>query len=67
MRALVDQRLRELRDTVGFNLAALRHIENQAAERERLETFVDATTKFKAKRKKKKQKQRAIQTAIISI
>ena len=67
VRCLADTRLRQLRDTVGFNLAALRHVENQAMERDRLETFVDATAKFKAKRKKKKQKQRAIQTAIISI
>merc|ERR1712142_691675 len=46
VRDLVDQRLAELRDTVGFNLAALRFVENQAQERERIESFVEATSKF---------------------
>ena len=67
VKELVQLRLGELKDTVGFNLAALRFVENQAAEREKIESFVEATSKFKAKRKKKKQQQKSMQTAIISI
>ena len=67
VRGLADKRLTELKDAVGFNLAALRFVENQAMERERVESFVEATSKFKAKRKKRKQKQRAMQAAIMSI
>lgn len=67
VRDKVDVRLKDLKDTVGFNLAAMNFVQNQRSERERIESFVDATSKFKEKRRKKKQKQKTIQTAIMTI
>lgn len=64
LRKLVDLRLQELQDTVGFNLAALTFIQNAQEQREAL---IEATAKFREKKKKRKQKQKALQTAIISI
>merc|ERR1719150_678554 len=67
VRDKVDVRIKDLKDTVGFNLAAMNFVQNQRSERERIESFVDATSKFKEKRRKKKQKQKTIQTAIMTI
>merc|ERR1712223_1992775 len=67
VRDKVDVRIKDLKDTVGFNLAAMYFVQNQRSERERIESFVDATSKFKEKRRKKKQKQKTIQTAIMTI
>ena len=67
VRDKVEKSLKHLKDTVGFNMAAMNFVQNQRSERERIESFVDATSKYKEKRRKKKQKQKTIQTAIISI
>ena len=67
VRIKVAKRLDDLKDTVGLNLAAMHFVQNQRSERERVESYVDATSKFKEKRRKRKQKQKTIQTAIITI
>jgi len=59
--------LDQLKDTVGYNLAAMTYIQNQRSEREKVASFVEATMKFKDKKRKRKQKQKSIQTAIITI
>ena len=64
--ALINH-LQELKATVGFNLAALRYIHQQSDEQEKIQMFLEASTKFREKRKKKKQHNRAIQTAIMSL
>ncbi len=67
VRDMVDRQVGELKSAVGFNLAALRHLQNERDEEEKVRALLEATTKFKDKKRRKKQKQRAIQTAIISI
>lgn len=67
IRDLADKRLTELKDTVGFNLAALRYLQHQQEEREKTSALVEAVTKLKDKKRRKKQKQRAVQTAIMSL
>ena len=67
VQTLVSKQLQGLRDNVGFNLAALRHVQNEQDEEEKVKSLLEATTKYKDKKRRKKQKQRAIQTAIISI
>ena len=67
VRTLVSKQLQGLRNNVGFNLAALRHVQNEQDEEEKVKSLLEATTKYKDKKRRKKQKQRAIQTAIISI
>ena len=64
---LAMQRASELKQVLGFNLAALRHVQNRQAEEEKVQALLAATGKFRDKRRKKKQKQRALQTAIISL
>ena len=67
VRQKVEQRLSDLKDTIGFNLAAMGFIQNQRSQRDKIESFVHATMKFKEKRRKRKQKQRTIQTAILTV
>ena len=57
----------DLKSIYGFNLAALRHMQYQQDEDEKVRALLEATTKYKDKKRRKKQKQRAIQTAIISL
>ena len=56
-----------LKSKVGFNMAALRHLQNEIDEDEKVKALLEATNKYKDKKRRKKQKQRAIQTAIISM
>jgi predicted NUDIX family phosphoesterase len=44
-----------------------RFIQRQQDEKEKIQTFMEATSKFREKRKKKKQKDRALKTAVISL
>ena len=67
VRDLAEKRLENLRDVVGFNLAALRYHQNKIDERERTVELIEAATSFKEKRKKKKRKEKALQTAVISL
>lgn len=67
VRQKVEVSLNDLKDTVGFNLAAMGFIQNQRSQRDKIESFVEATMKFKEKRRKRKQKQRTIQTAILTV
>ena len=67
VRILAIKQLQELRGKVGFNLAALRHVQNEQDEDEKVKSLLEATTKYKEKKRRKKHKQRAIQTAIISL
>ena len=48
-------------------MAALRHLQNEIDEDEKVKALLEATNKYKDKKRRKKQKQRAIQTAIISM
>ena len=56
-----------LKSKVGFNMAALWHLQNEIDEDEKVKALLEATNKYKDKKRRKKQKQRAIQTAIISM
>jgi U3 small nucleolar RNA-associated protein 12 len=66
-RDLVVQQVEDLKKIVGFNMAALRHIQHQQDEDEKVKALLEATNKYKDKKRRKKQKQRAIQTAIIAL
>ena len=64
---MVNEQVQGLKSTVGFNMAALRHLQNENDEEEKVKALLEATNKYKDKKRRKKQKQRAIQTAIISV
>merc|ERR1719273_1701823 len=64
---LVNEQALGLKSKVGFNMAALRHLQNEIDEDEKVKALLEATNKYKDKKRRKKQKQRAIQTAIISM
>ena len=67
IRTLIDSKLEEMKTMVGFNLAALRYLQNEEDENEKVKALLEVTTAYKEKKRRKKQKQRAIQTAIISV
>ncbi|TRY63046.1 hypothetical protein TCAL_10987 [Tigriopus californicus] len=67
LRGLAKDRLQEVKDTVGFNMAALRYTLQQKDEKQKAIELQDAVSKFKDKRKKKKNKERALQTAILTL
>ena len=67
IKTLIDSKLEEMKTMVGFNLAALRYLQNEEDENEKVKALLEVTTAYKEKKRRKKQKQRAIQTAIISM
>ena len=67
IKTLIDSKLEEMKTMVGFNLAALRYLQNEEDENEKVKALLEVTTAYKEKKRRKKQKQRAIQTAIISV
>ena len=67
VREIASQRLTELRNTIGFNLAGMRYHRTKLEERERAVELVEAVGAFKKKRSKKKKKEKALQTAIMAL
>jgi hypothetical protein len=45
-----------LQDTIGVNLAGLRHLQAKVEQRDEVALFVDATGQFKDKRKRSKKR-----------
>ncbi|KAI0212489.1 WD repeat-containing protein 3 [Lamellibrachia satsuma] len=60
LRSSTTSRVNDLRDMVGFNMAALNFVKQQLEEKEQVQFFADATQRFKEK--KKKAKKRALLT-----
>lgn len=67
LRSLAKDRLQEVKDTIGFNMAALRYTLQQKDEKQKAIELQDTVSKFKDKRKKKKNKEKALQTAILTL
>jgi len=61
---LAEKRLKELRDTFGFNLAGLRFISARKSEKDEIEEFKEILGERKRKNKKK---ERALKRAMLSI
>ncbi|XP_076820356.1 WD repeat-containing protein 3-like [Clavelina lepadiformis] len=64
LRTNTDVKVREVRDTIGFNKAALNHIRRQIEEKNDVKFFSDATQQAKQKKKKRK---RTAQRAILTL
>lgn len=54
LNATTGQRVDELKDIVGFNMAALQYLQQQLEAKDAVGLFTDATDRFKKQRKKKK-------------
>lgn len=67
VRKLAGARLTSLKDTIGFNIAALEFAQNRRDERQAALELEEAVTKVRDKRGKRKKKQKALQTAILSL
>ena len=67
VRVLAEQRLCALRDTIGFNMAALDYHANSLDERQRALELEEAVVKVKEKRRKKKNKEKALQAAVLTL
>lgn len=64
---LLPEKLKNLKDTVGFNLAGLRHLSDRIEERSENQMFAEATLKVKSKRQRKKRKDRAVKRVLMTI
>ncbi|KAK2138250.1 hypothetical protein NP493_8186g00003 [Ridgeia piscesae] len=60
LRSSTKRSVNDLRDTVGFNIAALNFVKQQLEDKEQVTFFADATQRFKEK--KRKAKKRALLT-----
>ena len=64
---LAESKLCSLRDTIGFNLAALDYHTNSLDERQKALDLEEAVLKVKEKRRKKKKKEKALQAAVLTL
>ncbi|XP_068236642.1 WD repeat-containing protein 3 [Palaemon carinicauda] len=64
---LLPEKLNELKDMVGFNLAGLRHLADRMEQRSEDQMFAEATMKVKSKQQKKKKRDRAIKRVLMTI
>ncbi|XP_061917560.1 WD repeat-containing protein 3-like [Entelurus aequoreus] len=55
-------KVKEIRDLMGFNSAALQFLQRQIESKEEVMFFMDATDRLKEKKKKKRKRERAILT-----
>uniref|UniRef100_H2YM63 Uncharacterized protein n=1 Tax=Ciona savignyi TaxID=51511 RepID=H2YM63_CIOSA len=63
LRQSTETKIDQLRDTIGFNLAALNHLRRTYESKNDVTFFSDATERSKEKKKKRKRTQRAVLTA----
>lgn len=59
-----EKRCRELQDIVGFNLAALSHIQRKTHDKQKVQTFKEMVNERKRKRKSK---EKALKRALLTI
>ena len=67
VKGLAEKRLRELRDTIGFNVAAVEYHRARQEESERAYDLVEAVHKHKEKRRRKRNKEKAMQAAVLAL
>lgn len=60
-------RVDEVRDRVGFNLAGLQFLQRELEEREAVQLFADASDQVKKKRKQRRNRDKAKQRAILTL
>ncbi len=67
LRVLASGRLDEMRDLIGFNVAAINFLLGRRDERQAALDLEESVVRVKEKRRKKKNKEKALQTAIMSL
>lgn len=67
LKTVARDRVDEIRDRVGFNLAGLQFLQRELEEREAVQLFADASDRVKAKRKQRKNKDKALQRAVLTL
>ncbi|XP_078699593.1 WD repeat-containing protein 3-like isoform X5 [Branchiostoma floridae x Branchiostoma belcheri] len=60
LRKNTQDRVQQIRDTVGFNLAGLQFLQRDLEARDDVTFFADATERFQERKRKKKRKERAV-------
>lgn len=67
LKTAARDRVDEVRDRVGFNLAGLQFLQRELEEREAVQLFADASDRVKTKRKQRKNKDKAQQRAVLTL
>lgn len=67
LKTLARERVDDIRDRLGFNLAGLQFLQRELEEREAVQLFADASDRVKAKRKQRKNKDKAAQRAVMTL
>ncbi|XP_003486560.1 WD repeat-containing protein 3 [Bombus impatiens] len=67
VKTLAIKKVSELRDTIGFNLYGMMHMQRVIEEKEGIQLFIDATQSNKRKNKIRKNKEKALKRAIMSL
>ena len=67
VRSLAVKRLDELKDAIGFNIAALDFARYRRDERKAALELEESVLRVKEKRRKRKNKEKALQTAILTL
>ncbi len=67
VRQLADVRLGDLRNSIGFNIAALEFARNRRDERKAALELEESVTRVKTSRRKTKSKEKAMQAAVLTL
>ncbi|XP_043263029.1 WD repeat-containing protein 3 [Colletes gigas] len=67
VKTLTMKKVSELRDTVGFNLHGMLHMQRVIEEKEGIQLFTDATKSSKHKNRARRNKEKAVKRAIMSL
>ena len=67
LKVVARNRVDQVRDRVGFNLAGLQFLQRELEEREAVQLFADASDQVKKKKKQNRNKDKAKQRAILTL
>ncbi|XP_076183673.1 WD repeat-containing protein 3 isoform X2 [Ptiloglossa arizonensis] len=67
VKTLTIKKISELRDTIGFNLHGMLHMQRVIEEKEGIQLFTDATKSSKRRNRAKRNKEKAVKRAIMSL
>ncbi|XP_053978447.1 WD repeat-containing protein 3 [Hylaeus volcanicus] len=67
VKTLAMKKVSNLRDTVGFNLHGMLHMQRVIEEKEGIQLFTDATKSSKHKNRARRNKEKAVKRAILSL
>ncbi|KAK7075622.1 hypothetical protein SK128_022042, partial [Halocaridina rubra] len=64
---LLPQKLKHVKDMIGFNLAGLQHLSDRIEQRSEDQMFAEASLNLRAKQQKKRKKDRTVKRVLMTI